>query len=145
MRQPAPCLGIELLPLMLQDPSDPEVGKFSNTPIKASVPHSAVFNFLPKRLCYSLNASSPLPSAYNSHFILGYACFPMPVWYLTPTTAKAGNISFCSQCNKADFKADPPFQSSYEIRVQKEATCNAVRESKDEQHKIVSAKDKREK
>lgn len=30
--QPVLCLGIELLPLMLQDPSDPEVGKFSNTP-----------------------------------------------------------------------------------------------------------------
>lgn len=34
MPQPVPCLGIELLPLMLQDPSDPEVGKFSNIPTR---------------------------------------------------------------------------------------------------------------
>lgn len=56
----------------------------------------------------------------------------MPFWHLTP---EARNISYCSQRNKADLKADPPFQSSYATHVQKEATCNAVTESKDKQHK----------
>lgn len=59
----------------------------------------------------------------------------MPFWHLTPTTAKDGNISFRSQCNNADSKADPPFQSSYETHMQKEATRNVVMEGEDEHHK----------
>lgn len=42
MLQPLLCLGIELLPLMLQDSSDPEVGKFSNTPSKVLVSPSTL-------------------------------------------------------------------------------------------------------
>lgn len=41
MPQSALCPGAELLRLMLQDPSDPEVEKFSNTSMWSLVPCSA--------------------------------------------------------------------------------------------------------
>lgn len=58
----------------------------------------------------------------------------MSFWHQTPTTAKAGNVCFCSPFNNADFKAGPALQSSYETSCAERSYLQLLRE--DEQHKV---------